>query len=418
MTTTIENNLVVIDFETSEHLSNGAQVASTAAYKLEFRVDSAAITYHSGDRLHSSFIQGETVIRDMLEQLAQRECKIVAHNIQFEMLVVACRFPELYQRLNWYADTMRLAQVYDNGGDETSYEVVVDNEDLLDLEDMAEMLAVMGEQVRRESTSGLGLVKCLKRIFKHEYQDHKKEAYTWLRAQGIKEGKEGANLHLLPLDILERYNVADTENTYKLYDHCVNYFKSIGYRWEFDHELFLSTVRLFVGAKLDGIRVDRESLFKYVESVRQEIEDIGQSFLKAHAGPISQVEADRLAAWCSEPKTDKGREKRRQICTPGSPKWDENVRFNPGSNKQLQTMFMDKMGMRPKFFTEKGNPSFKSSVLDQWGDGGVLLQKRRKRLIVLKQCEALLSLSEYDGKWRPDVRAAGTATGRAAGGNG
>jgi hypothetical protein len=407
--------VIAIDFETSEHKADGSRVASTEAYRHDFRVDSMATTIEVDGQYVSKFFQHEPEIRKELERIVNDGESVIAHNIQYEMLVTLCRFPDLYNKLDWYADTMRLVQNYDNGGDDNSYETIVLLDNLLDMEDMAEMLEAVDGGVKRELVSGLGLVKCLKRIFKGEYKDHKKEAYGWLRSQGIKEGKEGANLHLLPLDILERYNVADTENTYRLYTHCLQTFQSIGYDWTFDHTLFLSSVRLIVKAKTEGIQVKRDELAAYTASLSKEIAEIGQQFLDEHRTGIVQVEADRLEKWCSEPKTDKGKAKRRDICTPGSEKWNEHVKFKPGSNKQLESLFMRKMGIQPKFFTDKGNPSFKSSVLGQWGKGGKMLEKRRKRLIVLKQCESLLDLSSYDGKFRPDIRAAGTATGRYVG---
>lgn len=406
---------IAIDVETSEHKPDGSTVASTEAYRHDFRVDSMAVTWREGERLVSKFIQGEPAIRTALEDAVRYNLQIISHNAQFEMLVVFCRFPDLYDKLNWHADTMRLVQNYDNGGDENSFETIILDDDLLDIEDPAELLQRMEGGVLRESVSGLGLVKSLKRIFKEDYKDHKKEAYTWLRNNGVRAGKEGANLHLLPVDILERYNIADTENTYLLYEHCTKTFADIGYDWTLDHTLFFSSVRLIVAAKVEGIQVKRDELAQYIEKTRQEIENIGTEFVNAHRKYIDLIEEDRRVAWISQPKTDKGKAKRQAACVPGSDVWEKNVRFNPGSNKQLEVLFKDKMGIRPKFFTEKGSPSFKSSVLSQWGQGGLMLQKRRKRLIVLKQSESLYALSEYDGKFRPDIRAAGTATGRYVG---
>lgn len=409
---------IAIDFETSLHKDDGTIEASTEAYRHDFRVDSMAITWSEGDNLVSRFYQGEDIIRTVLSKIAELQIPVIIHNLQYEMLCVYCRFPELYTKLNWYADTMRLVQNYDNGGDENSYETIILDDDLLDIEDSAELLERMESGVKRELVSGLGLVKCLKRIFKGQYKDHKHEAYSWLRSNGIREGQEGANLHLLPVDILERYNVADTENTYKLYKHCVDFFKSIDFDWTVDHRLFKGSVDLFVRAKVKGILVSREPLALYIKEIKQEIDQIGQNFLDQHAEAIALVEQDRLNIWCDIPKTEKGKAKRRSQCAPGSENWEKYIKFNPGSNKQLQAVFMDKLGITPKFFTEKGNPSFKSAVLGQWGTGGELLMKRRKRLIVMKQAESLYALSAYDGIWRPDVRVAATATGRAASGSG
>ncbi len=94
----------------------------------------------------------------------------------------------------------------------------------------------------------------------------------------------------------------------------------------------------------------------------------------------------------------------------------EQFLFNVGSNKQLAALFVGKLKMTPKFVTKTGQPSFKSAFLSQWGEGGDMLKKRRKRLLVLKQCDSLLALSEYDGRWHVDLKACGTTTGRFAGG--
>jgi uncharacterized protein (DUF952 family) len=409
---------IVIDFETSLHMDDGTRVASTEAYRHDFRVDSMATTIKVDEIFSSKFFQGEDAIRIELERIAAEGLPVIAHNLQYEMLVTLCRFPHLYEKLQWYADTMRLAQNYDNGGDENSYETIILDDNLLDMEDVAEMLAAVENGVERELVSGLGLVKCLKRIFKADYQDHKNEAYSWLRDNGIKKGEEGANLHLLPEDILERYNVGDTEWTYQLYQICIDTFRRVNYDWTLDHMLFLSSVRLLVRAKTEGIDVQREALTAYIADTTKEIADIGQAFLEKYKDAIVQVEADRLYKWIygpKSPKTERGKKKREETCVPGSKSWNKNVKFNPGSNHQLVVMFRDKLGIVPKFFSEKGSPSFKASVLDQWGEGGTMLEKRRKRLLVLKQSEALLELSSYDGKFRPEIRAAGTSTGRYVG---
>jgi len=258
---------LTIDFETVEITPDGKR-ASTEAYRNNFRVDSLAATWrHPEAGLQSVFIEGEEACRTWLKNNAL-DRPLIAHNLQFELLVSRCRFPEL--PLNWAVDTMRLAQVYDNGGDE-----------MYDIEYVFEEMAADPEaapeteppKVKRKPTTGLGLVPCSKRIL-GVGKSHKEEAYAWLRANGVRKGKEGAHLHMLPKDILARYNIGDTEITHRLYEHCVQSFAVDNYDWTLDHELFLSTVSHLVNAKIRGVDVAREELAANLKIVEAEVSAI------------------------------------------------------------------------------------------------------------------------------------------------
>jgi hypothetical protein len=404
----MKDRIVALDYETVELLPNGSTVASTEYYRDNFRVLSAAFSWRDGDHIRSKYVVGESAVQKTLATF--KETHLVAHNCQFEIGVTRCRFPDL--RLNWFADTMRMAQVYDNGGDENAFEVIhlVDQEvgeDPDGEEDDAE------PKVKKIPLSGFGLVKCVKRIL--GLPDHKIEAYEYLRSQGVKKGQEGAHLNLLPPDLLERYNIADTENTLRLYEHLEEKFLELDYNWRFDHELFLSTVHYLVDSKIRGVYVDRERLAAYVEKVSLEIDAISQAFKDHFKEEIKVVERMRLIKRLRKYKKLKG--KKQYLKNRPEKDWSKNVLFNTGSNEQLKMLFVDVLKIEPKFFTAKGSPAFRSSMLGQWGDGGLMLQKRRKRLIVLKQAENLLKLSEYDGRFHIDLKAVGTSTGRAAGGN-
>jgi len=184
-------DVVSLDFETIEIMPDGTTKGSTEAYRENFRVDSCAISWYKDDKIVSRFIQGEDHVRLALEELGDRP--ILVFNYQFESLVTQCRFPDL--KLNWQIDAQRLAQVYDNGGDKNAFEVIV-----IEPEDADDDQST----IKKHPLAGLSLVKCMKRIMGME--DHKNEAHTWLRDNaGIKKGKEGGHLNLLPYDILERY---------------------------------------------------------------------------------------------------------------------------------------------------------------------------------------------------------------------
>ena len=417
---------MVFDYETA--LLTGE--ASTEAYRRDFRVTSCAFSWLDvNGQIKSIFLIGEAETEKMLYKVAAAKIPLVAHNIQYELLVTMCRFPKVMPDLVWGTDTMRLVQNFDNGGKfDTSAEGFLSIE-----EDLERMQAEAdGEEWEAESKAppmGMGLDAAIKRILPRKFHGHKKEAYDWIRANTScgKRTRPGKFLNLLPMDLMKRYNIGDTENTLRLYCHITEYFKKIGFDYRNDHALFMGSVYAITKAKIRGVRVDRERLAKVKADIEAEVAEIEATFMEYFKKEIAEVEQMREDKWCGELKTEKGREKRRarlaadKLTATDVPdkkknKWDEHVRFNVGSNHQLRMIFVDILKMVPKFLTDKGSPSFKSPALPQWGEGGMLLGKRRKRLLVLKQATNLLILSGYDGRFHLDLKACGTSTGRYAGG--
>lgn len=395
---------VCVDFETIEIRPDGSTLGSTEAYRDNFRVDSAAFTWQQPEdgSIQSTFIQGEEAVGEYLRLLG--DAPLLAFNVQYEMLVAACRYPHL--NLNWAMDAQRLAQLYDNGGPDDAFETVI-----IEPEDEDEEATI-----KRYPLSGFSLVKCVKRILGGD--DHKAEAYEWLRKNGVKKGEEGANLNRLPPEILEKYNTGDTEQTWHLAAFLLDYFDSISFDWRLDHQLYFNSVRYIAATKRRGVYVDRARLGAYIVEVEAEIFKIAEDFLQRFAEPIKAVERAKLLEEIRGRKTLRGRKKYLKRIRTDSLKWAEDIAFNVGSNKQLEALFVGVLGIEPRFHTAKGSPSFKSSVLSQWGEGGALLEKRRKRLIVLNQAKALYELSEYDSRWHLNLRAVGSANGRYSGGYG
>lgn len=400
--------VVTFDYETVEVLPDGRMAASTEFYRPMFRVLSCAFSELDVDgTIRSRFIQGEDRVGGALREYIAAGATLICHNFPFEYGVTKCRYPDI--ALPDVVDTMRLAQVYDNGGDKNAFEVVVDETAVVEFGELPE--------IKKVATAGLGLVKCAFRIL-GEQTSHKKEAHDWIKANvpGSK-GKEGQFLDRLPLDILTRYNVADTEITIRLYKFITDYFVTIGYDWSLDHQLYRSTCKFVTEAKIRGVPVNRKLAIANREKVAQEIVDIEQRFLTTYAPQIAEVEADRLQAWLAKVKTEKGKAKRLAKYQAGDPVALKEVKFNPGSGPQLVAMFMIKMKMVPKFFTKKGAPSTKASLLGQWGEPGLMLQSRKKRQIVVKQLESLLEATEFDGRWHIDLKVSSTSTGRMSGGS-
>lgn len=402
--------VVAVDFETA--LLSGAP--SVNYYRGDFRVISSAFAWRGADgELKSLFLEGEEETATFLQRIKDSGAAVVVHNFQFEYGVSAYRFPFFAECITH--DTMRLAQVADNGGKAAAYKPqVVTFDDMLD--------ALEGNGEKAYHNTGLGLVACASRWLPDEWKDHKAPYHAWLREHaGAKRGKEGFHLTALPSDMLEAYNVADAKVTLLLYERFAAEFAGLGYSPDMDHELYKSTARMVAKAKGSGARVDVAALKAYEAQVQAEIDAVERRFREHFAPQIERIEAAKHRTYVDGVKTAKAKE-RRQAEAPEP--------FNIGSNKQLKALFVDTLGIQPKFWTKppKENPdkprtkefipspSFKSAHLSTYGEGGEMLRLRRKRLLVLQQTRALLKLAEYDSRWHPDIRACGTATGRMAGG--
>lgn len=351
-----------------------------------FQVKSIAVSYRdeSGD-LVSRFT--ETNIRRWLEQLHERQTPVIVYNAGFELGVLKCCFPDL--KLNIVADVMRLVQVYDNGTKD--YHIFLEDMDDEDIEEIED---------------GFGLKVAGPRILGNDFNDSHVATYAWIRSNlGVKRGKEGEFLGSLPSDILLRYNTGDTENTLKLYERITQEFRRISYDWKPDHLLYMNVTRLIVESKARGVKVDREKLAAYAVQVEAEIVEIEKKFCNALAGPIEEVQRLKLEEVKAKYKTEKGR---------AGAKVDE---FNCGSNKQLALLFVTVMKQPVQFTSATGQPSFKKAHLHTWGEGGEILLARRQRMLVLKQTQNLLKLTEEDNRWHVGLKSVGTSTGRFAGGS-
>lgn len=396
---------VCFDYETA--LTNG--IPSTKFYSPDFRVVSCAWSWLVNGELKNLFIQGEDEVGKVLEAMVAEDVTAIVFNLSFEYGVTLFRYPHI--KIKKWIDSQRLAQCFDNGGSDFAEDRVFD----LDAIEAAMLDAVDGQldfkPIKKKSITGFSLTNCVKRILPEEFHDHKKEAYDYLRGLGVKKGKEGVNLHLLPLELLASYNVGDSDNTYRLYTTITEKFKEIGYDWRVDHGLYVDSVKRVATAEARGIHVDRVALEHYRIEVEEEIKQIEIKFKEKYDLPIRRIEWRLKAAIVDKLKTVKGKTARWKKFS------SDPVMFNLGSNKQLADLCTQELGMVPKFFTDKGRPSFRSAFLGQWGELGEMLLTRRKRLLVLGQSLALLELSKYDGLYHQSLKNVGTKTGRYASGS-
>lgn len=413
----LPKKLIAIDYETA--LTTGQP--SAQYWRPDFRVTSCAFTRSVAGKLQSIFVIGEERVHRILKRLVAADYHFIVFNLQFEQGVTQQRFPDLAPK--WYADTQRLAQLYDNG--QVQATGARDDEDFID-----ETLADKGPV-----GAGFSLVACTSRILPEEFHNHKAEATNWLKTNLPEvKGKLGLNLDKLPIDVLRRYNIGDTENTYRLYDTITKQFTQEGYDWLPDHELYKSSVKLIISSFIEGVRVDREKVQAYIGELDLEIDSINGRFLETFKPQIADIEKSRMLAKLQGYKAKHFIEKCQMRLDQGVV--DEDCRFNPGSTKQLTELFVGKLGLQPVFWTKESKvtaakrrknprmlpfepkPSFQQAHLNQWGDGGKILKGKKKRELVRSQCQTLYDFSAYDGRWHLETRAVGTATGRQAGSGG
>jgi len=371
---------IVLDIETV----NAEGVADFRWWRPGFRILSLALAWKDGASVRTWFTMDPVKIDAAILRLAEQNRRLVVHNLAFEMGVFETLYPSL--RFNWYSDTMRLAQLHDNGGD---WRDLVFNQDELD-EDASPDL-------------GLSLEAAASRVLQRDLHHHKEERDEYLRSIGIKTNF-GGSIHLLPEPILSRYNIADTVVCLELFDALQSFLDGV---WQKDWPLYFSRAKLMTYAYRRGISIDTCRLKSVISTIDNEISVIEQEF--------RDTMQESIGKWAILQKKDPSE-------------------FNLGSNKQLKELFVTVLGMRGSHLTTKGQkvvkkkqlsmdealdkyPSFQSKHLGDWGKAGLPLQARRKRLLVLSQAVSALFMAEQGrGRVHPEQRVSGTRTNRVSGG--
>lgn len=349
-----------------------------------FRVLSLALAWRDGDTVRTWFTMDPTKISIAILRLSEQRRQLIVHNLAFEKGVLETLYPDC--QFNWYADTMRMAQLHDNGGD---WRDLVFNDDVLD-EDASPDL-------------GCSLEAAASRVLQRDLHHHKAERDAYLLSIGVRTNQGGA-IHLLPEPILQRYNITDTTVCLELFDELHKILDGV---WQKDWTLYYTRTDLMNRAYREGISIDLPALADVIAKIDAEVSQIEAEFLIQHEENIKKW----LQLYNPKVKT-----------------------FNIGSNKQLKELFVGVLGLKAGHITEKGQklikdkaisvveahrefPSFQSKHLKDWGDAGKLLEKRRKRLLVLSQAMSTYWMAaEGEGRIHPEVRIAGTRTNRVSGG--
>ena len=381
---------VVLDFETA--LTDGSP--SVEMYRPDFRVTSCAFMWRGKNgAIESKHTWGEGETLDFLTELDNHQVKLIVHNFSFEWGVLKCRFNGFEDMA--HIDTMRLAQMTDNGSTGLKHEMSFEDE-LDGLEGFATM-------------DGLSLEACASRFLERDYYKHKKPYVDLMIERGGKKG----DFHLLTKEELTTYNLMDVEVTLKLYEELNAILKDRKIDWERDHYLYRSTCRLITQSKIRGVKVDFQQIDRHIDFETSNINEVERKFREAVSPQIERIEARKAQAWIEAVKSPNGRAKREEQVRTDPP---EGIKFKLSSNKDKEALFIDELGLTAKFFTKGGSPSFSAKLLWQYGEIGRMLEKLGTHRISLSQAESLKELAEYDGRWHIDMRTTGTKTGRLSGG--
>jgi hypothetical protein len=412
-------SIIALDYETA--LTDGTP--SIEFYRDDFRAISAAAAWHTeAGEIKTRYMEGEAEIAPFLARCKAEGIPFIAHNLAFEYGVTRFRFPG-HEHL-FTVDTARLVQVYDNGGDKYQrYERFAPTTEYEGLDNATD------PEKPAVYYSGFSLVNSAGRILPG-YVNHKAKFYAIIRSRAsagkqVKPGMEGSNLNLLTPEELEVYNVEDAITTLNLYKFTTEYFNEIGYNWRLDHSLYVPLAQEVSEAKARGIAVDREALRAHIATLEASRTKIALDFLNRFKDQIAALEAESLQNLQMGFKTQKGKD---------AVLARNDHKFNINSTTQLKRLFVDKLGLTPRFFTEdtkagkamrlndptlppfEPKPSFKAAHLGSFGEGGEMLVKNKKILLVINQARALLALSERDGLWHASLKMTATSTGRLAGG--
>ena len=347
-------DLISIDFETS----------GLDYWEKDFRVASMAATWYKDGEFKSTFLSDFDKITTFMEKLAETQKPVAVYNLNFEYGVARCIWSHL--NINFAVDVMRLVQVFDSGGPSGVY----------------------------------GLKPTVARLLP-EFADYAKPIHDWIleNVEGVKPRDVGKHLSEAPYYLLKTYNIADTENTMRLFAKIDNSLKQRGFNWEVDHAMYIEMTKHVVHSKILGIRVERGALLKYAANIDVERVENDNQFLLRYASEIMQVREILRAK--------KQAKYKKKIVT-------ELPEFNMASKQHLEYLFVDVLGQEPKIRTPKLKPSFKAQHMGQW-QGAEILVNRGKREIVKKQAQKLALLSKNDGRWHCDLKTVGTVTGRFAG---
>lgn len=386
-------NVVSLDFETN----------TLNMYRPHAKVVSVAVSRTIKGKIVSQYVDNPVKIRKLLESLEKHQTPIMVYNYAFEALVMMTQYPDI--KLNFQVDLLRLVQ----------------------------------QEATKWPEKSFSLKVAVKKLLPKKFHGYENKLKNWIKKNivytdvyGKKKAPNdetwGRFINKGPDELLKEYNTIDTVvpiliyqkiwNTW-LVDERVGLEDDEGFTLEemsFDHIIYLKKCERLARAKMRGIQVDVFNMLCGFHSTRNQIINNKKEFLKQHEKGINEVQERKVRAKIREKmklKSEKGRAKWSLEYTR---KWvAERDPFLITSAKQLAMLFVNVYKQEPKFFTDTNQPSFKKDFLHQW-QGAELLKKKGELNQAFKQIRNIIYMSYKTGVYHPDIRSAGTVTGRLAGG--
>jgi DNA polymerase I-like protein with 3'-5' exonuclease and polymerase domains len=241
-----------------------------------------------------------------------------------------------------------------------------------------------------------------------------------LKERGLFKG----DMWQLPVEVLGPYCASDADAAWQLWEELNAQLAGFPHLLDYHTRIFLTEVRLLAAQQLRGIQVDQNRLKTCHRELIANIGSAMNSFL-SHTDVAHHIAAYNRAvtdAWkASEPArlTKQGAESARwRAWAAKEATLIEDKGFNPNSKQQLGDLFYNKLGYKPRAFTETGRPAIDRKVLPSLGEPGRLLAQYNLLLKRRGYVEAVMEKSKRDGCVHPQFNSVGTVTGRLSGSGG
>jgi hypothetical protein len=386
--------LLVLDLETDNSNNLGLQI-----WHPEFKVVSCSFYLPESDKKH--FTQDFEEMRNALSYFDQEGYTFVIFNAMFDCTILKHVFgvADVFSRS---IDVWRLVSYCDMRVDDKH------------------------SKKKERDTSLPGAVKYFFGV-----DDFKMPYLSYFIDQGLvrskkpKQQKKEAHAMVgsLPSDLLEAYNNADVEWTWKLYLHCTKLLEGWGIDWQDDYDGYINETSLYSAAFLRGIRVDREMLASSIQTLKQEIAAIDTELRKDPAVAKAEELVNPKFTKVTRQMIKKHKEECSDLWFMGEPTAEEILEWarkkkwhalNWKSSKDKIALFIDVFGCQPTKLTEKGAPEMSTKTLrytNEFGNGLVRLLKKAKEL---EECERIWILSSVDGRLHQALRSGTTVSSRSS----
>jgi hypothetical protein len=242
----------------------------------------------------------------------------------------------------------------------------------------------------------------------------------------------------VPVDQLGTYCALDAQAHYQAYLFFMNLIRDNWERWgktylQYHRQGFITEIKLLIEQEYYGIKVDRQGLTAYRDSLAKEEESLILQFMTHPDTQAWQIEARQreLSGHCFKepPKTTKdGKESKKYKA------WElkyealqRQSHVNINSTRDLARLFHDHLKYPVLVRTQdtyqygelipKGAPVISKKTYGQFGELGQILLRYSKVSTELGFCEAYLAALDKNDILHPHCRSVGTTSGRLSGGD-